>query len=169
MKTVEIRPERRGDEAAIHDVTVLAFRTAARSSGTEQFIVEALRRAGALTISLVAELDGEVVGHVAISPVSIDSGASGWFGLGPISVLPAQQRTGIGSQLMRSALARLQALGGAGCALVGDPAYYARFGFKAEPALVLPGVPPEYFQVVSLAGPVPHGSVTFHPAFQATG
>ena len=167
MNDLQVRPERPGDEDAIHAVTEAAFRTAAHMSGTEQFIVRELRRAGALTVSLVAELDGQVVGHIAISPVTIADGTRDWHGLGPVSVAPALQRRGIGSRLVRESLTRLQALGGKGCALVGDPAYYGRFGFVADPALVLPGVPPQYFQVVRLAGAMPRGVVTFHPAFEA--
>ena len=164
---VQIRPERSGDEDAIHAVTTAAFLEAPHTAHTEQFIVRELRRAGALTVSLVAQLDGRIVGHVAISPVTIDGTASGWFGLGPVSVLPEHQGRGVGSRLMREALARLRTAGARGCVLVGEPAYYGRFGFRAEPALVLPGVPPEYFQALSFTNELPHGVVTFHTAFQA--
>ena len=119
-------------------------------------------------MSLVAVLDGTIVGHVAISPVTIDDGTRGWFGLGPVSVTPQHQGLGIGSRLVREALQRLRAMAGRGCVLVGEPAYYARFGFRAEPQLVLPGVPPEYFQAVCFETPAPAGVVTFHKAFSAT-
>jgi predicted N-acetyltransferase YhbS len=168
MNDVEIRAEHPGDEHAIHEVTAAAFHAAPHTSHTEQFIVRELRRAGALTVSLVAETDGRVVGHVAISPVTIDGTACGWFGLGPLSVLPGRQGAGIGSRLVREALARLRAAGARGCVLVGEPAYYGRFGFRAEPALVLPDVPAEYFQAVSFVHDLPHGDVAFHPAFATT-
>jgi len=84
-----------------------------------------------------------------------------------VSVSPKYQGRGLGSRLVREALARLRAQGGRGCVLVGDPAYYGRFGFRAEPALVLPGVPPQYFQAVCLDGPIPAGTVTFDAAFEA--
>ena len=142
--------------------------TAAHSAGTEQFIVNALRRSGALAVSLVAESDGRVIGHVAVSPVTVSDGAAGWYGLGPISVSPEHQRTGIGSQLMHAALQALQDRGGSGCMLVGDPAYYQRFGFRPEPGLVYPGVPAEYFMVLSFGRGLPHGVVTFHEGFGAT-
>jgi putative acetyltransferase len=167
--SIETRPERPGDEVAIHALTEAAFRTAAHTSGTEQFIVRELRRAGALAVSLVAEVDDTIVGHVAISPVTISDGTRDWFGLGPISVAPEHQRAGLGSRLVRESLSALQARGGRGCALVGDPSFYGRFGFRAEPSLVLPGVPPQYFQVVRLDGPMPAGTVAFHPAFETTG
>lgn len=166
--TVDIRPEQPGDEAAIHAVTAAAFLEAPHTGHTEQFIVRELRRAGQLSVSLVAVLDGAVVGHVAISPVTIDDGTSGWFGLGPVSVTPRHQGIGIGSRLVREALQQLRAMGGRGCVLVGEPAYYERFGFRAEPQLVLSGVPPQYFQAVCFEAPAPAGVVTFHRAFDAT-
>lgn len=163
----DIRPERPDDVDAIHAVTVAAFLEAPHTSHTEQFIVRDLRRAGQLAVSLVADFEGRVVGHVAISPVTISDGATDWFGLGPVSVLPAYQGRGLGSRLVREALARLRSRGGRGCVLVGEPAYYGRFGFRAEPGLVLPGVPPQYFQALALDGGMPTGTVRFHPAFEA--
>jgi putative acetyltransferase len=162
-----IRTETHADQAAIHALTKAAFLHAPHTNHTEPFIVDALRAAGALTVSLVAEDNGEIVGHVAISPVVLSDGSSGWFGLGPISVAPARQRQGIGAALMRYALDALRAQGAAGCVLLGDPAYYTRFGFAAHPALVLPGVPPEYFQAIALRGEVPAASVQYHAAFGA--
>jgi len=150
-------------------VTVAAFLGAGHGTHTEQHIVNALRGAGKLAVSLVAEADGAVIGHVAISPVSISDGTSGWFGLGPISVLPQHQRRGIGSQLMREALRLLRGRGAAGCVVLGDPAYYSRFGFQAGSNLVLPGVPPEYFQAVAFDSSRPCGIVTYHGAFNARG
>lgn len=118
-------------------------------------------------MSLVAEEEGEIVGHVAISPVSISDGASGWYGLGPISVSPELQRQGVGSRLMKEVLLRLKGMGASGCVLVGDPAFYSRFGFKPEPTLVLPDIPPEYFQAMSFVQPLPQGIVKFNDAFSA--
>jgi putative acetyltransferase len=168
MNTV-IRQESPSDVAAIYAVTVAAFLNAPHAAHTEQFIVEALRKAGALSISLVAERCGKVVGHVAVSPVSISDGSTGWFGVGPISVLPELQRKGIGSLLMQSALALLRERDGRGCVLVGDPAYYSRFGFKPESSLLLPDVPAEYFQALPFGPSLPRGVVTFHEAFSARG
>ncbi|MEL7313080.1 MAG: N-acetyltransferase, partial [Pseudomonadota bacterium] len=139
--------------------------TAAHSSGTEQFIVDALRAADALTVSLVATRGDTVVGHVAVSPVSISDGSEGWFGLGPISVAPHAQRCGIGSTMMHAALTRLRTIRAAGCVLLGDPGYYERFGFAPMPNLVLPDVPSEYFQAICLSGSIPKGVVSYHPAF----
>ena len=118
-----------------------------------------------LAISLVAEMKAKVIGHVAVSPVSITDGTKGWFGLGPISVIPEYQRVGIGSQLMVKTIEQLQNIGASGCVLLGDPVFYSRFGFKPETGLVLSGVPPQYFQVLSLSDSMPQGQVTYHDAF----
>ena len=164
---MRIRNETAADVDAIGRVTTDAFGDMAISNHTEQHIIAALRRAGALTVSLVAELDGEVVGHVAISPVRISDGSPGWYGLGPLSVLPEHQGKGIGSALMREGLERLKALGGRGCALVGSPGYYRRFGFRNIPALVHEGIPQEVFLALPFGEEAPSGIVTFHEGFQA--
>ena len=164
---INIRAETAADVPAIEAVTISAFLNAPHTSHTEQFIVSELRKAGLLTISLVADAEGTVIGHVAVSPVSISDGASGWFGLGPISVVPEHQGRGVGSRLMQEALRTLREQGAAGCVLLGEPDYYSRFGFRADPNLILPDVPPEYFQAISLDSSRPHGTVSYHEAFNA--
>lgn len=162
---VKIRPERPADADAIGDVTQRAFLAAPHRSGTEASIVAALRHAGALSVSLVAELDGRVVGHIAFSPVQVSDGSSGWHGLGPLSVDPAAQRGGIGSALAAEGLERLRRLGARGCVLLGDPQFYGRFGFAATPGLVLPGLPAEYFLALPLGAAPAQGQVKYHAAF----
>ncbi len=162
-----IRPETPDDPAAIDRVTRAAFESAPHASGTEQLIVQGLRRAGQLSISLVAEQEGTVIGHVAVSPVSISDGSIGWYGLGPISVLPQHQGQGVGTALMNAALKGLRERSAAGCVLVGDPRFYTRFGFRSEPGLIYQGVAPEYF-LASLFDetlPVPAGNVSYHEGF----
>jgi putative acetyltransferase len=163
-----IRDETRSDVDAITEVTRTAFEGHPYGSGTEQFIVRALRAAEVLTISLVAELDGRVVGHVGFSPVSISDGSAGWYGLGPVSVLPELQRQGIGKALIEEGLSRLKALGAAGCILVGDRAYYERFGFRYPAGLVYHGAPAEALMALPFDGSIPHGTVHFHEGFEAT-
>jgi putative acetyltransferase len=167
--TTTIRPESTSDHAAISSVTEAAFRTLEVSSNTEHFIIDALRAAGALTISLVAEQGGRVVGHIAFSPITISDGTIDWYGLGPVSVLPELQRQGIGKALINEGLAQLRKLGAKGCCLVGHPEYYRRFGFANTPDLSHEGVPPEVFFALAFDGPVPRGTVRFHDAFAVTG
>jgi putative acetyltransferase len=162
-----IRPEESNDAQAIEQVTIDAFKNAPHTDHTEQFIVRELRLAQALSVSLVAESDGQVVGHVAVSPVQISDGAEQWFGLGPISVSPVHQGKGVGSQLMHAALNQLKAMSASGCVLLGDPNYYQRFGFKPIASLVLPGIPAEYFQAIVFSPTIPQGNVTYHQAFSA--
>lgn len=159
------RPETSRDVDAIRTVVAAAFLDAPHAGHAEQFIVDALRAAGRLTVSLVADEAGAVVGHAAVSPVTISDGATGWFGLGPVAVLPAWQHRGVGVQLARGALAELRTHGASGCVVLGDPQYYSRFGFRPEPSLILPGVPPEYFQALSFDGTLPTGTVAYHDAF----
>ncbi|HVL35879.1 MAG TPA: N-acetyltransferase [Burkholderiales bacterium] len=164
-----IRSETAADAGAIAEVTEAAFRTLEVSNHTEQFIIEALRAAGALAVSLVAEAEGRVVGHVAFSPVTISDGTPDWYGLGPVSVLPQYQRQGIGKALIREGLARLKALNARGCCLVGHPEYYEKLGFRNIPGLAHEGVPPRYFVALPFTGRVPQGTVSFHEAFRAAG
>jgi putative acetyltransferase len=164
-----IRKEKRSDVEAITQVTIAAFRTLPISNHTEQFIIKALRAAGALTLSLVAEIDGEIIGHIAFSPVTISDGTKNWYGMGPLSVLPGYQKQGIGTSLVDEGLSSLKQLGGQGCALVGDPKYYKRFGFKNFPELVYEGVPQDFFLVLPWSEKIPQGTVVFHEGFLANG
>ena len=166
---IAIRSETDADVRAITEVTVAAFKTLEISNHTEQFIIEALRSARALTLSLVAEVDGRVVGHIAFSPVAISGGTHNWYGLGPVSVLPMYQRMGIGKALIQEGLLRLKDLNAKGCCLVGHPQYYRRFGFENVPGLLHEGVPPEVFFAFSFDGRFPQGNVTFHEGFKANG
>lgn len=161
-----IRPEHPGDAEAITQITDAAFAEAPHSGGNEARIVLALRDAGALTVSLVAVAEGRVVGHIAFSPVQVDGQAGALFGLGPVSVEPALQGTGIGKALVLAGLEHLRALGAAGCVLVGDPGYYSRFGFACDPGLTYLGHPNPYLQGLALGRALPRGAVEFHRAFE---
>lgn len=167
--SLTIRPESPSDIATIHALTKSAFLSAPYAAHTEHFIVDALRDAGALAISLVAENDGSVIGHVAVSPITISGDIPCWYGLGPISVCPEHQRKGIGSKLMNSALQQLKDMGAAGCVLAGDPGYYSRFGFVHQSNIVFPDLPSEFFLIVAFSQPVPQGIAKFHEAFGTKG
>lgn len=163
-----IRSETAADIDAISDVTEAAFRNHPHSKQTENFVIHALRKTNALTVSLVAEVDGKVAGHIAFSPATISDGSTGWYGVGPLSVLPELQRKGIGKALVYEGLDRLKAIGANGGLLVGEPDYYKRFGFKHYPKLTLEKIPPQYFLALPFGKTVPRGSVTFHDGFNAT-
>lgn len=162
---VEVRPERPEDADTIGTVIRAAFGAACRSGGTEAAIVDALRQAGALAVSLVAVQDDEVVGHVAFSPVTVAGTAIGWFGLGPVSVRPERQGAGVGQALIRQGLDCLRRMDAHGCVVLGDQGYYGRFGFAADRRLRYGEAPPEYFLRLSFKEATPEGRVVYHPAF----
>jgi len=168
VMNISIRNEKVSDIQSIHQLTAAAFLDAPHTDHTEQFVVDALRKSGMLSISLIAEDAGDIVGHVAVSPVSISDGVTSWYGLGPISVSPSVQGKGIGSALMEAAILNLKELNADGCVLLGDPNYYKRFGFSPMNGLELPDVPAEYFQALMFSGDLPQGNVTYHESFSAT-
>jgi putative acetyltransferase len=149
---VVIRPEQPGDVQAIHAVHASAFPTDA-----EARLVDGLRTAGHLSVTLVAEDNGRIVGHVAFSPVSL-AGAPGALGLAPLAVTPDRQRTGIGGRLVREGLAVAVAKGAQFVVVLGHPGYYPRFGFRraAEVGLGNEYGADEAFMVLELrAGSLP--------------
>lgn len=160
-----IRDELPEDIGPIRSVVTSAFAQAPHSSGSEAAIIEALRAANALTISLIAERRGEVVGYVAFSPVSVSGESAGWFGLGPVAVLNDEQRHGVGRALIQAGLKRLKAMGARGCVVLGEPAYYSQFGFSSDINLRFPPAPVEYFQRLCFENDVPSGVVEYHGAF----
>lgn len=164
---MRIRDERPEDVQAIYDITQAAFAPMPYSDGDEQDLINALREDGALAVSLVAERDDEIVGHIAFSRVEINDEPSSWFDLGPVSVKPGLQSLGIGSALIREGIERIEALNADGCVLLGYPAYYGRFGFAHAPRLTCNGEAHPYFQQLTLRGATPKGDVRYHPAFYA--
>jgi putative acetyltransferase len=159
-----VRPERAIDAAAIGEVLTASFPTDA-----EVRLVELLREAGHLPVSLVAEVDGAVVGHVAFSPVSTGDGAVG-VGLAPVAVLPGHRRHGIAAALVTAGLSACASLGYGWAVVLGDPSYYSRFGFDAA---MKSGLVDEYdggeaFQAAALTGgaiPAGGGLVRYGPEF----
>jgi len=121
-----IRWETPEDKVAIRNVNEEAF-----SQKEEAEIIEKLRNRGVLTISLVAIQDGEIVGHIAFSPVVIESESSNFeaIALAPMAVLPMYQRQGIGSEMVRAGLEECRRLGHEIVVVLGHPDYYPRFGF----------------------------------------
>ena len=162
-----IRDEMVNDGSAIRSVVAAAFKDMPFSRQTETAIVEALRRTGAMTISLVACDEDAVIGHIAFSPVQIDGRDQGWFGLGPVAVRPDKQRRGVGASLIREGLRRLEMCGAKGCVVLGDPAYYRRFGFRTSPDLHLANVPPDHFMALPFGKGMPSGEARYTAAFDA--
>lgn len=162
---VNIRLERSDDINSIEKITIEAFKNHPHSNQTEHEIVATLRGENALSVSLVAEVNHTVVGHIAFSKVKINGEFIEWYGLAPVSVKPEYQNQGVGSQLILSGLNAIRELNAKGCVLLGDPEYYNRFGFKALSELVFKGAPPEYFQSLLLRGDMPNGNIEYHKAF----
>lgn len=134
------------------------------SDGSEADIIRALRGSGDLALSLVAEEDGPVVGHVAFSPVAIEGMDGDWFGLGPIAVQEDRQRQGIGRALIECGLDLLRQRGAAGCVVIGDPAIYGRVGFSSG-ELDYAGLDRKYVQGMAFKGRSPAGQIIFARAF----
>lgn len=160
-----VREEQKGDEDAIRHVIVDAFKNHPHSNHREQFLVDALRQARALAVSLVAEERGRIVGYVGFSQVNIDGRFCNWYGLAPVAVHTDSQRKAIGTALIKAGLGRIKNMNAAGCVLLGEPEYYNRFGFKPLENLKLEGVPPEFFLALGFGPSVPSGVVQYHSAF----
>ena len=163
---MKIRSETPQDISAIEQITIAAFNGRQYSDQTEHLVINRLRETGAMSVSLVAEKDGKIVGHVAFSVVTINEEDKGWYGLGPVSVIPELQKQGIGSKLIRKGLSLIKEKGAKGCVLEGDPNYYQRFGFKNYPGLIYEGTPDQkYFMALPFNADVLEGKVEFHRAF----
>ncbi|WP_116131615.1 GNAT family N-acetyltransferase [Tropicimonas sp. IMCC34043] len=161
-----IRNEIDIDVSAIRTVVTEAMKLLPQASGAEADIIDRLRADDALSLSLVAEDRGDVVGYLAASGARIGA-VSGWGLIGPLAVLPARHGQGIGSALMAEALLQLRARC-KGAALVGDPGYYGRFGFRAYPQLQVDGCPPRFVQALPFDGSEPKGELIHHSAFGLT-
>ena len=120
-----IRPEREADQAAVYTVNAAAFATEAEAK-----LVDVLRTDAHPIVSLVAEEQGQIVGHIMFSPVSLSGDPQlKVMGLAPLAVIPHHQRTGIGSALVRTGLEQCKQLGAVAVVVLGHPSYYPRFGF----------------------------------------
>ncbi len=169
MQCVQIRAEKPGDEDTIHSVTVDAFEKMPFSQGDEQNVIDRLRSANALTLSFVALIEEQIVGHVAFSPAQVSDTSEPWFALGPVSVLPEYQRQGIGSAMIEKGIQALKNQGALGCILTGNPRYYQRFGFKVSPQHAPETEPAEYFMLMLFSQEKPTGRFRFHDAFYQAG
>lgn len=164
-----IKTEQISDIEIIAELTYRAFENhphhAPGAKPTEHLIINRLRKANQLTLSLIYENEQGIVGHIAFSPVKINDQESNWFGLGPVSVLPEHQGKGIGSALIHEGISQIKTFNADGIVLLGEPEYYSRFGFANDPKLTLQGVPAEYFMIKAFTSEIPEGEVNYHPAF----
>ena len=161
-----IRPETQADRATIYGVIQRAFTTQPHADGDEQDLVDRLRTRGELVLSLVAELpDAGVVGHIGFSPVTIGGEDHGWFQMAPVSVEPDLHHRGIGSALIEAGIAEMRHRSARGIGVVGNPAYYERFGFAVIDGLGPDGPEAQYFRAMTLQGPAPSGVVRYASAF----
>ena len=160
-----IRPELPSDIPAIHEVLCSAF-----PSQEESELVRSLRHNGHLSLSLVAEEDGSVIGYIGFSPVSVNGNSNG-LGLAPVAVLPEHQSLGVGSQLVKEGLEQARHIGANYVVVLGHSHYYPRFGFVAAQPL---GYRDEYdandsFMIIELVphGLPPKGLIKYGPEFAA--
>jgi predicted N-acetyltransferase YhbS len=160
-----IRPEVETDTLAIREITRAAFEHMPFAAGDEHELIDTLRGQSRLYLSLVAEWERQVVGHIAFSRATAADQSGRWFALGPVSVTPSLQGKGIGAALVEAGLKTLAVDGATGCILTGDPDYYARFGFVLTPELAPAGEPAEYFQIKLIHGSLPSGKIHFDAAF----
>ena len=166
---VHIREERKEDFEGVRRVNEAAF-----GQAVEADLIDALRADGAVTVSLVAEVKGQIVGHILFSPVTVQ-GANDLraVGLGPMAVLPSHQRRGIGSLLVKQGLENCRRAGIQAVVVLGHPDYYPRFGFRRASAWGLRcefDAPDEAFLAIELTPNALSGRagmVGYHPAFKA--
>lgn len=160
---MRVRAEKPGDEAAIHEVNRLAF-----ERDDEANLVDALRDGGYARLSLVAEEDGEIVGHVLFCEVSA-GGVSRSLALAPVAVVAGRQRAGIGSAVIRAGIKTCADEGFDAIFVLGEPKFYSRFGFSTEKANTFDTpYPKEYFMALELGYgslDVASGSVEYPPPF----
>jgi putative acetyltransferase len=164
---IQIRPERAADIASVHALNCAAFETS-----TEADLVDALRERAEPIISLVADAEGSIVGHILFSPVTLSGRAElKIMGLAPMAVAPANQRRGIGSALVRAGLERCKELGSSAVVVLGHPEYYPRFDFVPASRFGIGceyDVPDEVFMALEfepgiLGGQT--GTIRYHPVF----
>jgi putative acetyltransferase len=159
---IDVRDESPRDWKAVCQVVASAF---GRSAEAE--LVKELREAGGSVVSLVADEDGQIVGHVLLSKMDASFPA---LALAPVSVIPTRQRSGIGSALVRRAVSRARSDGWAAIFVLGDPSYYERFGFDREAAVGFTSpYAGRHFMVLKLLPSLPAttGELRHAPAFAA--
>ena len=168
MSDLLIRIETPADILGVRAVNEAAFETSAEAA-----LVDALRENGKFTLSLIAEVEGEIAGHILFTDIEMDPGGAEprMLGLAPMAVLPGMQGKGIGSALVRRGLEDCRELGYRGVVVLGHPDYYPRFGFapaSGHGISCVYEVPDEVFMAVALgSAELPRGRALFQPEFEA--
>ena len=164
---MKIRKETAADIEAVFEINRSAFPTE-----EEAQLVNRLRETASPLISLVAEGEQEIIGHILFTPVTLDSDTNLFLmGLAPMAVNPARQNKGIGTLLARAGIEECRALGAAGLVVLGHPKYYSRFGFSPSANFGIKSkydVAPEVFMVLELSQDVfadKEGVISYHPVF----
>ena len=163
--SINIRTARPQDYEAIDAVLRRAFAEATYSNQTEGELVAALYKRNRIALALIAESDGAVIGYLSFTHARMDGLDGDIYCLAPLAVDPDRHKRGIGAALTEAGLEGLRDLGAAACVVYGDPAYYGRFGFEANPGVTSPGLEQQYFQVLFFGSTQAQGSVTLDPLF----
>ena len=166
---ISIRPEDKRDIDRVTEIIQAAFKDHSYSNQKEHLLVTELRNRGKLALSLVAEIESHLVGHIGFSRVFIDGDHVDWYGLAPVSVDPAYQNQRVGSKLITSGLAELKKRGARGCVVLGEPNYYERFGFQHHEELTMEDAPQELFLTMPFNRQLLSGTVTYHDLFTKFG
>jgi putative acetyltransferase len=166
MNDLVIRHETPADLPAVRAVNEAAF-----EAGAEAALVDALRENGKITLSLVAAIEGEVVGHILFSDIEMEPGgtAARILGLAPMAVLPDRQGRGVGSALVRRGIEDCRELGYRGVVVLGHPDFYPRFGFSPASRHGITSIydaPDEAFMALALGdAELPKGRALYQPEF----
>lgn len=162
-----IRDEKASDEAAIYNLTACAFADMPYSDGREPDIINALRQAEDLHVSLVLEKDDKIIGHIAFSPVKISGQTGLWYGLGPVSIDAECRRQGYAKMLIAEGLSRIREKGAKGAVLIGNPDVYGGSGFVSTGSLTYGELDTAYVQQHVFDGETISGDITYAPGFSA--
>ena len=162
---LSIRPESKDDHTGVSELLQLAYVHSPYRHHNEHQFVETLRFEKALDVALVAHLDGDVVGYIALSKITVDRRDIGWYAIAPIAVNPKLQAKGIGARLINAALDRLALKNANGVVVLGEQSFYGKFGFTTEHGLRLVGQHPDYVLALDFNESAPMGDIAFHFAF----
>ena len=165
MSAWTVRPEAEGDAARIGAVVSAAFADAPHADGDEAALVERLRAGGDLALSLVAEDEEGMIGHIGFSPLTVGGESNGWMQLAPLAVVTHWRGEGVARSLIVRGIAELRERGAQGIGVLGEPALYEKFGFGPASGMILPADQQPFYRALALDGDLPRGEVRYADAF----